>query len=276
MSEPRPTPESSALPIAAASESRPDAQPIVQDNREVLDYWDREDVESMYDKHLLKSEIDLIQRYIPDGAKVLDAGCGEGEATYVYSQIPGVTVQGVDFSETRLSKASERLATRENVILKKVDFLGSYDLDRDYDAIISQRLLINLPEWKVQAKVISDLASRLAKGGTLIMLEGSQQGVDELNRFRGLLGLDPIPVKWHNLFFDDDALVRHLAKEGLNLAAHDGVGAFFMLTRGVRPALDGALNWNSSFNRRAASSQVADLLGLGPRFSRLKLWVFRR
>lgn len=249
---------------------------MVHDNRKVLEYWDREDVESMYDKHLLRSEIDLIQRYIPHGAKVLDAGCGEGEATYVYSQTPGVTVQGVDFSDTRLSKASERLATRENVILKKADFLGSYDLDRDYDAIISQRFLINFPEWRVQAKVLSDLASRLAKGGTLIILEGSQQGTDELNHFRGLLGLDPIPVKWHNLFFDDDALVRHLTAQGLSLAAHDGLGAFFMLTRGVRPALDSDLNWNSSFNLTAASSQVADLLGLGARFSRLKLWVFRR
>jgi ubiquinone/menaquinone biosynthesis C-methylase UbiE len=254
----------------------PEAQPVVHNNKEVLEYWNQASVESMYDKHLLKLEVDLIRRHIPDGAKVLDAGCGEGEGTCVYCQIPGATVQGVDFSSTRLAKAAERLGKRDNVTLKKVDFLDSFNLDRDYNAIVSQRFLINLMEWRLQQKVLSDMASRLARGGKLILLEGSQQGVAELNHLRGLLGLEPAPVKWHNLFFNDQALVEHLTSQGLILDAHDGLGAFFALTRGIRPALDSNLNWDSPFNLKAADPELADLLGLGPRFSRLKLWVFRR
>src|SRR6266576_3192038 len=50
---------------------------------------------------------------------------------------------------------------------------------------------------------------RLRKpGGRLLMLEGSKQGMDSLNEFRAAFGLNPIPVKWHNLFFDDEVLIR--------------------------------------------------------------------
>lgn len=49
------------------------------DNGNILAYWNRQDVESMYDKHLLNAEIELIRRRITVNSKILDAGCGEGE-----------------------------------------------------------------------------------------------------------------------------------------------------------------------------------------------------
>ena len=91
----------------------------------VLEYWNRDDVESMYDKHLLNLEIELVRQRIDEvsAPKVLDAGCGEGEGTLVYSAIRGAVVHAVDFSETRLAKAADRLRGRQNVLLRKVDFL---------------------------------------------------------------------------------------------------------------------------------------------------------
>jgi SAM-dependent methyltransferase len=246
------------------------------DQKQVLDYWNDTDVESMYDKHLLSAEIELIRRRLPHNAKILDAGCGEGEGTLVYSSVPGALVDAVDFSETRLSKARERLGDRENVTLKQVDFLAPYQLDDDYDVVISQRFLINLMDWSLQQKVLLDLMARLTAGGRLLMLEGSRQGVDSLNEFRASLGLEPIPVKWHNLFFDDHALVSFMQGHGYELLREDGLGSYFLLTRGIRPALDQMLNWDSEFNRLAAGEQVAELLQLGSRFSRLKLWVFQK
>src|SRR3954466_13853129 len=102
---------------------------------EGLAYWNDPTVESMYDKHLLDCEIHLLREQIPDGAKILDAGCGEGEGTAVFASIPGAIVHAADFSETRLQKARERLAGKPNVTCKQVDFLGQYDLDRDYDVV---------------------------------------------------------------------------------------------------------------------------------------------
>lgn len=249
---------------------------MVHNQEQVLEYWNDKAVESMYDKHLLNAEIDLLRRQLPEGAKILDAGCGEGEGTLAYSSVPGAVVHAVDFSETRLQKARERLSGRQNIEFKQVDFLGDYELDFDYDVVVSQRFLINLMEWPLQQKVLLDLTSRLKPGGRLLMLEGSRQGVDLLNEFRAALGLEPIPVKWHNLFFDDHALVDFMREQGHELVGESGLGTYFLLTRGVRPALDETLNWDCEFNRLAAAAGTEELLGLGSKFSRLKLWIFQK
>ena len=242
----------------------------------LLEYWNREDVESMYDKHLLNAEIELVKQRIVPNTKVLDVGCGEGEGTLVYSMIAGVMIHAADFSETRLRKAAERLKGRENVILKQVNFLAEYRLDDDYDIIISQRFLINLMEWRLQRKVLLDLGAMLKPGGRLVLLEGSKQGVDSLNEFRAAWGLPPIPVKWHNLFLDDQVLIEFMQQGGLRLVEQDGLGTYFLLTRGIRPNLDKELNWDCEFNRLAATRKMEDLLRFGTRFSRLKLWVFQK
>jgi len=162
------------------------------------------------------------------------------------------------------------------VMLKQVDFLGHYDLDNNYDIIVSQRFLINLTEWRLQSKVLLDFMSMLKPGGKLLMLEGSKQGVDSLNVFRAAWGLDAIPVKWHNLFFDDDVLKELMQQHGYALVEQDGLGTYFLLTRGVRPNLDRKLNWDCEFNRLAATREMKNLLGFDTKFSRLKLWVFRK
>jgi len=249
---------------------------MIHNHEQVLKYWDQDDVESMYDKNLLHAEIELIRKNLSPGIKILDAGCGEGEGSLMYSLIPDVVVHGVDFSETRLKKAAERLKDRPNVKLSKVDFLGQYVLDHDYDAVISQRFLINLMEWELQKKVLLNLMDIIKPGGKLLMLEGSSQGVNELNTFRAAWGLDAIPVKWHNLFFDDIALQTFMEGNGYTLVQHAGLGSYFLLTRGVRPILDQNLNWDSAFNQRAASEITETLLQFNTKFSRLKLWVFQK
>lgn len=249
---------------------------IIIDNNMILRYWDKDDTESMYDKYLLNIEINLIRQNIIENAKLLDAGCGEGEGTLEYSYVPSVTIQAVDFSDTRLEKAKKRLEKRENVIFKKVDFLGQYNLDHDYDAIISQRFIINITNWDLQKKVLLDLMSMLKHGGILIMLEGSQNGTEQLNKFRGIFNLDPIPVKWHNLFIDDNKLIDFMGKHNYRLLKTLGMGSYFMLTRGIKPAIITDINWDCEFNSMASTKETEKLLGFDTKFSRLKLWIFQK
>jgi ubiquinone/menaquinone biosynthesis C-methylase UbiE len=243
-------------------------------NQSVFDHWNDERVESMYDKHLLGLEIASIKQRIPAGSRILDAGCGEGEGTAVYSDIPGVRMEGADFSPTRLKKAAERIGQRQNVSLKRMDFLEPCTLDGDYDVIVSQRFLINLADWRQQSEVIVRLVSLLRPGGRLIVLEGSQQGTNSLNQWRATWNLSPIPIKWHNQFLDDAALVALMRANGCRLEDLTGFGSYFLLTRGIRPALSDNLSADSDFNRVAASCPVQELLGFREEFSRLKLWVF--
>jgi ubiquinone/menaquinone biosynthesis C-methylase UbiE len=251
-------------------------QNMTAESNDVLAYWNRRDVESMYDKHLLNAEIELIRSRLAPNTKILDAGCGEGEGTIVYSAMPGVVVDAADFSETRLGLAKERLGHQHNVVFRQVDFLSGYSSDNDYDFVVSQRFLINIMEWRLQQKVLLDLMKALKPGGRLLMLEGSKQGVDSLNEFRSSLDLQPIPVKWHNLFFDDDALIAFMREHGYRLVEQDGLGSYFVLTRGIRPALGSTLDWDCEFNRLAAGSKAAELLGFRTKFSRLKLFVFEK
>ena len=56
----------------------------IHNEKGVLEYWNRDDVESMYDKNLLKLEIQLIKQRLTKNSKILDAGCGEGEGSNVW------------------------------------------------------------------------------------------------------------------------------------------------------------------------------------------------
>lgn len=248
----------------------------IHNSEEVLEYWNQDDVESMYDKYLLNLEIELIKKRLAKKSKILDAGCGEGEGTLEYSKVPGIKIHAVDFSETRLKKAALRLSKQKNVLLVKVDFLGEHSLDKDYDFIISQRFLINLMEWGLQKKVLLDFKSMLNKGGKLVLLEGSIDGVNSLNNFRKLFGLKPIPVKWHNLFFNDKIFIKFMRSIGMELIEEDGLGEYFLLTRGVKPLFEKKLIWNTKFNKNASSSVLKDILHIGANCSRLKLWVFKK
>ena len=246
------------------------------DREQVLTHWENNKVESMYDKHLIQAEIDLILSRLQEGSKVLDAGCGEGEGTLAYSKIPNIRIHAADFSETRLSKAKERLNDVENVYFKKVDFVGDYQLDNDYDFVVCQRFLINITDWEIQKKILLNLMGNLKKGSKLIMLEGYLQGTNTLNQLRSLWGLKPIPIQWHNLFFDDTELIPFMEKEGFSIVEEDGLGAYFLLTRGIRPSLQEELNWDCLFNKISSSSEVKKMLGNSVKFSRLKLWVFQK
>jgi len=249
---------------------------MIHNNKEVLEYWNKPEIESMYDKHLIDIEINLINSKLTENAKILDAGCGEGEGTLVYSKNKNVLIHAADFSETRLIKAKERLVKQSNVQLMHIDFLSDYEINNDYDFIISQRFLINLIEWELQKKVILNLIKHLKIGGKFLMLEGSADGVDELNKFRSFFELEPITVKWHNLFFKNDQLEQFLNENKLRIVEKEGLGEYFLLTRGIRPYFEKELNWDNSFNKISSDFNLKSLLNLNDKFSRLILWVIEK
>lgn len=211
----------------------------------------------MPDKYAVQLEVKAIKKQLGPG-NMLDVGCGEGENTQKFSQIRGIMVTGIDYSQNRLKLA------RKNC--PRIKFITA-DLTKKlpptkYDYIVSQRFLINLPNWQQQKQVISHLINSLKPKGKLILCEGSLQGVKKLDDFRAKFKLAPIPIRWHNTFIDDN----NLQKFGFKLI--DGFGGYFLLTRGIRPFFDQDLNWNSRFNRLAAK------ISLPVKYSRIKIWQF--
>jgi len=249
---------------------------MVHNNKEVLAYWNKQKVESMYDKNLIRLEINLIKNRIKSNCKILDAGCGEAEGTLEYAKIENTIIHAADFSETRLKKAKSNLKNIKNVQLFHVDFLSDYQLDNDYDYIISQRLLINLMEWDLQQKVLIDLKKLLKPGGRIILMEGSQNGVDQLNKFRDCYRLSPLPIKWHNLFFRDEELIGFMEDIGFKNTRIEGLGSYFLLTRGLRPYFHKELDWDNEFNKLSSSDEILNIFNLMDKFSRIKLFEFQK
>lgn len=246
------------------------------DRKKILDHWNDDKVESMYDKYLISLEIDQIKEFLPENSQILDAGCGEGEGTLIYSEIPGVNIVAADFSETRLKKASEVLMNCNNVSLRRTDFLSEVDYPERFDAIITQRFLINLVNFTNQKNTIKKLISLLNEGGKLILLEGSLDGVEELNKVRKGYGLGAINPPWHNAFFRDKDLESFLKENGFNLEFKSGLGSYYLMTRAVRPIFDKNLNWDADFNEKTAALYKSGTLKIDCDYSRTRMWVFSK
>jgi len=242
----------------------------------VKEHWDDPATESLDDKYWAAAERRLISRYIPPMPllRLLDAGCGEGEGTEHYAAVPSRLVTGIDYSFTRRHAARTRCGA--DVAIRSCDLRTQEVPGGPYDCIIATRLLINLDGWTEQSAALDRLIRALAPGGRLILLEGSIQGQDELNAIREQFRLPPITCRWFNKFLDDAVLEAHAFDSGLVLKHKTGLGAFFLLTRGIRQYFEqaGELRWDVAFNRIAASEEMEKLMPLGKRYSRLRLWVF--
>lgn len=225
----------------------------------------------MYDKVLLASESREIAKHIPPLSRVCDAGCGEGEGTAEYAA-KALEVEAFDNSDTRLAMAKARLAGSSNIVFYKQDVREPFGVGGRFEVVVSQRVLINLSSWEEQKKAFDNMVRATKK--RLILSEGSNNGVGALNAFRGLYGLPPIPVPSHNRFLDDDELLNHAHRSGLMLVESVGLGAFYLLTRGVQPVLKSEFHWASMFNMISSGDDVKKLLPSLDKFARVKIWVF--
>ena len=131
-------------------------------------------------------------------------------------------------------------------------------------------------DWELQVSVIEKLMNRLKSGGKYLMLEGSLDGVEELNAFRKLFNLPKISVQWHNKFFRNKDISNLINRNNYNLEGEYGLGEYFLLTRGIRPVFGGDIDWDSPFNKISSMECISSALDLNTKFSRLKLWIISK
>jgi predicted TPR repeat methyltransferase len=103
--------------------------------REWADTYDQDLIDTMgYVAPVLASK--LFERYLEDKRKpILDVGCGTGIVGEILSRHGYRLIDGVDYSEDMLRKASEKGVYRE---LRQADLTKAIDIPTDrYNAIIS-------------------------------------------------------------------------------------------------------------------------------------------
>ncbi|MCL5774014.1 MAG: class I SAM-dependent methyltransferase [Firmicutes bacterium] len=153
------------------------------------------------DPYLACLERENILSYLKKHHTVLEIGCGNGSHTVHYAK-EVKKISGIDVAESLITLAKERAASES---IRNADFtagsvlnIKDIYLDRKFSCVISQRCLINLPEWLYQQDAISQIHSLLENDGLLLLTEGFQEELDNLNGVRAKFGLAEIKTVDYN------------------------------------------------------------------------------
>lgn len=188
-----------------------------------------------------------IEKRLDSSSKVLDVGCGEGTST-IRLEKSCKQIIGVDYSETLIKQAK---AKNSGIDFRVGDVL---ELDKqfganEFDAIVSIRCLINLPEKSMQYKALDNLFKVLKPGGLLFFSEGYQLGWDMLNVYRLRNNLSIINVVEYNRLFDNVELESYLNKQG-KIDEYIGFGDYLYGSRVTHPMLtDNKVKHDSPINK---------------------------
>jgi ubiquinone/menaquinone biosynthesis C-methylase UbiE len=179
-------------------------------------------------------------------ARVLEVGCGNGMNCFGLSQhFPRMQLDGIDYTEEMIVAAVEAAAA--NGVTERTRFYVGNALDlssvaglqQEYDAVYTDRCLINIEKVELQLQAISGLAARVRRGGHLIMIENSMATYERQNHCRTLLGLPARTPAAFNLFFDDARILSHLKSLGLDIEIEDFISLHDLMLYVLVPAING-------------------------------------
>jgi len=108
----------------------------------------------------------------PDGAQVLEAGCGTGAQTVTLAHhSPGAHITAVDVSAASLAEARVRIAAAGigNVTFRQADLLAAPFAPASFDHVFLCFVLEHLPD---PAAALAALRPVLRPGGTITAIEG--------------------------------------------------------------------------------------------------------
>src|SRR5262245_49013840 len=140
-------------------------------NAAVKDYWEKPTTVSIIDVNLHQIEIEHAMRHLEPSDSVADIGCGNGEATVEYAK-KCKSVVGIERSSNLRNIAIEngKKAGLKNLTHRDGDILKLGKKDGPFDAIVTQRLLINLASWEEMQQGLSNIFDMLKPGGRYVMI----------------------------------------------------------------------------------------------------------
>ncbi len=216
---------------------------------EIKEYYKKKSDKGTYatspDYNLREVEINCLLKWLSNGKKVLDVGCGNGYSTIRFAEKYTSDFIGIDFVDDMVSAA--RGMTGKHNIIGKIEFrvgdVTNIGFDDDtFDVVVSERCLLNLPSREMQWKAMSEISRVLKTGGIYLMLEGTLQGLGKMNEIRNKFGLDPIPeaeksYNWFSNKFDEPEMIAKSSEYFSELISIERFGMYFFLSRVVHPLL---------------------------------------
>ncbi len=169
------------------------------------DYWMREiEIDS----------ISAVLQRMPQRARVLDIGSGNGYSTIqLMRRHPTLTFVGGDFSPEMVAAANTSRAElsaqeQQRITFEVRDVTDLRACAGQFDVVISDRCVINVPTREEQWRALGEIARALKAGGTYVALENFTDGQDNLNAERARHELPPVSIRWHNLFLDPEEFIQ--------------------------------------------------------------------
>jgi len=224
-----------------------------------------------------KLEINALSNHIKKGMAVAEFGCGNGTTAIELLTQFDIELNCFDFSPAMI-EAAQKLAVEvgvdHRVTFSVCDVRSETLLDKKFDLIYTERMIINLPDWEAQARAIRYLISHLRSGGRYLMCENSQTGLDRINSLRIAAGLDVINPPWHNVYLNDEQ-VEQLDLADAKLVEVDAYSSsYYFLSRVVNAWLSAREGRQPVYD--APVNQLALQLPPIGDFAQGKLWVFEK
>ena len=198
---------------------------------EIEAYWESTNTVSLLDSNLRMLEESTVLRYLHRNMDFADLGCGGGESTVRYAAAVKSCV-ALEQSGHLRAKAKARIdeakLTNVELVAGSVSDLSKYA--NRFDGVLTQRVVINFLSWEEQKAVIENVRSTLKPGGLYVMIENTYEGLENLNSVRRQVGLDNIPVHWHNYFLHYPLLMDFLKDKFVIEQVHT-FDLYYLLTR---------------------------------------------
>lgn len=164
-------------------------------------------VGSLYDRFVSEAVPTL-----PDGAKIIDVGCGQGQVTSrLAANFPNCEVLGLDLSPAMVRLAHQRNRQRENLRYQRGDAM---ELPLDDESVSTALTVASIKHWPDKARGVREILRVLEPRGALCVLEADRDCTHaSARRFTRL---------WHHHFPREEELQafyfrRFVAGGALNL-----------------------------------------------------------
>jgi ubiquinone/menaquinone biosynthesis C-methylase UbiE len=198
---------------------------------EIEAYWECANTVSLLDSNLRRLEEETVLSHLDRTMAFADFGCGSGESTVRYAAAVKSCLALEQSSHLR-AQAQQRFREAK---LQNVELVGGSVQDLSaytnrFDAVLTQRVVINFLNWEQQQAVIENVRATLKPGGLYIMIENTFEGFENLNAVRRAVGLDDIPLHWHNYFLHYPLLMDFLKDKFVVERVHT-FDLYYLLTR---------------------------------------------
>lgn len=198
------------------------------------------------DAYLVDLEIRTLSKYIGNGERILDIGCGNGYTFIKLAQKKAIEVIGIDISPEMIKCAKQMLGNHMGKLKGKVQFeLGNIlspdfveRFEEDYfDTVLTKRTLINVLSWAEQKEVIIKILRFLKPKGKYIMIESTTQGYENMNRLRERLKIARTPIRWHNNYLDEEKLLPFLNQKFEIICIRNFSSTYYIGSRVIQPLI---------------------------------------